>query len=150
MAFIQPVSMVILKANNEIVKILKSIDGKMPIAGKVTSDFGLKGIGIAETGIKALFDISKHVAIKATDKASDIVGRVTGTGKNDINLNISGTIKLEGGNKSADLDLSKLLDTPEFKRQIADIVSRRLNEVSNAGKARTENTRNNVASTYNK
>ena len=136
--------------NNEIVKILKSIDGKMPIAGKVTSSFGLKSIGIAETGIKALFDISKHVAIKATDKASDIVGRVTGTGKNDINLNISGTIKLEGGNKSANLDIAKLLDTPEFKRQIAEMVSRRLNEVSNAGKARTENTRNNVASTYNK
>jgi hypothetical protein len=30
------------------------------------------------------------------------------------------------------------------------MVSRRLNEVSNAGKARTENTRNNVANTYNK
>ena len=71
-------------------------------------------------------------------------------GKTDVNLNVSGTIKLEGGGKSVDFDLSKLLETPEFKRQLADIITRRLNENSNSGKRNMESERNNMASQYNR
>ena len=118
----------------------------MPTQSRVSSNFGLKPLEIASSmlSLNPIGIISKVLPKVDSHRGTEKLG------KTDINLNISGTIKLEGGNKSADLDLSKLLDTPEFKRQIADIVSRRLNEVSNAGKARTENTRNNVASTYNK
>ena len=71
-------------------------------------------------------------------------------GKTDINLNVSGTIKLEGGGNSTNLDLSKLINTPEFKRQIADIITRRINESSNSGKRNMESERNNMAEQYNR
>lgn len=132
--------------NEDIVRILRSIDHKMPTQSRISSNFGLKPLEIASSmlSLNPIGIISKVLPKVDSPRGAEKLG------KTDINLNISGTIKLEGGNKSANLDIAKLLDTPEFKRQIAEIVSRRLNEVSNAGKARTENTRNNVANTYNK
>lgn len=84
---------------------------------------------------------------KGSDTTSNAISTV---GSTSINLNVSGTIKLEGGGKSVDFDLSKLIDTPEFKRQLADIVTRRINEDSNSGKRNMESERNNMASQYNK
>ena len=83
-------------------------------------------------------------------KSSEAVISRPTLGKTDVNLNVSGTIKLEGGGKSVDFDLSKLLETPEFKRQLADIITRRLNENSNSGKRNMESERNNMASQYNR
>ena len=59
-------------------------------------------------------------------------------GPSDINLKVSGTIKLEGNGKTADFDISKLLDTPEFKRQLAEIIKKETNIMVNAGKERKE------------
>jgi uncharacterized protein (DUF697 family) len=59
-------------------------------------------------------------------------------GPSDINLKVSGTIKLEGNGKTADFDISKLLDTPEFKRQLAEIIKKETNVMVNAGKERKE------------
>ena len=84
---------------------------------------------------------------KGSDTASNPPSTV---GSTSINLNVSGTIKLEGGGKSVDFDISKLIDTPEFKRQLADIVTRRINENSNSGKRNMESERNNMSSQYNK
>jgi hypothetical protein len=131
--------------NEDIVKILRSIDGKMPTQSRVSSNFGLKPLEI-ESSMLSLNPIG------ITSKVLPKVDNPRGTeklGKTDINLNISGTIKLEGGNKSANLDIAKLLDTPEFKRQIADIVSRRLNELGNAGGYRKENAQTNTSKMYN-
>jgi len=99
--------------------------------------------------VKALSDNSNFLKV-APSKQEVSTPTTNSIGKTDINLNVSGTIKLEGGGKSAEFDLGKLLDTPEFKRQLADIVTRRLNENSNSGKRNMESERNNMASQYNK
>lgn len=132
--------------NKDIIKILKSIDGKMPVTSRASASFGIKPMQVEELGVKALKGMGDFLSVSA----GKVVSAVTGTRDNEINLNVSGTIKLEGGNKSVELDLNKLLDTPEFKRKLADIISRRLNEVSNAGKSRNETARNNTANVYNK
>lgn len=90
-----------------------------------------------------------HKVRPSTSSASEKKG---GTEKpTDINLNINGSIKLESpGGKSADVDISKLLDNPDFKRQLSEIVINRLNEMSNAGKRNMESERNNMASQYDR
>jgi len=66
----------------------------------------------------------------------------------DVNLNISGAIKLESGGKSADLDISKLLDNPEFKRQITDLITQRLSVQGGGGKRNMESEQNNKTQQY--
>lgn len=90
-----------------------------------------------------------HKVRPSTSSASEKNG---GTEKpTDINLNINGSIRLESPNgKSADVDISKLLDNPDFKRQLSEIVVNRLNEMSNAGKRNMESERNNMASQYDR
>lgn len=101
------------------------------------------------TSIKALPEPGKF--LKVSPPATTSVGTKTiGVGKTSIDLNVSGTIKLEGGGKYVDFDLGRLLDTPEFKRQLTDIIAKRLNENSNSGKRNMESERNNMASQYNK
>jgi len=68
----------------------------------------------------------------------------------NINLNVSGTIKLDAGDKFANLDISKLLESTEFKRQLLDVITRGLNENSNGGRRNLESERNNMASQYNR
>jgi hypothetical protein len=117
----------------------------MPTQSRVSSNFGLKPLEIASSmlSLNPIGIISKVLPKVDSPRGAEKLG------KTDINLNISGTIKLEGGNKSANLDIAKLLDTPEFKRQIADIVSRRLNELGNAGGYRKENAQTNRSKMYN-
>lgn len=183
-----------IKSNDDIISVLKSIDGKLSmISGK---NIGLKTktlespmispIDVMKKAVKGVSVLGKNLppiaaarvlgkasigkSIKekidsgvkglpitgnflkvAPSKDSDIgLSKQTSIGKTDINLNVSGTIKLEGGGKSVDFDLAKLIDTPEFKRQLADIVTRRINENSNSGKRNMESERNNMASQYNK
>lgn len=103
----------------------------------------------SSTSIKALPEPGKF--LKVSPPATTSVGTKTiGVGKTSIDLNVSGTIKLEGGGKYVDFDLGRLLDTPEFKRQLTDIIAKRLNENSNSGKRNMESERNNMASQYNK
>jgi len=110
---------------------------------------GLVGSKISD-GVKSLPINGNFMKVNPTKDSDTGVGRPSSVGKTDINLNVSGTIKLEGGGKSVDFDLAKLIDTPEFKRQLADIVTRRINESSNSGKRNMESERNNMASQYNK
>jgi hypothetical protein len=103
----------------------------------------------SSTSIKALPETGKF--LKVYPPVTTSVGTKTiGVGKTSIDLNVSGTIKLEGGGKYVDFDLGRLLDTPEFKRQLTDIITKRLNENSNSGKRNMESERNNMASQYNK
>lgn len=51
----------------------------------------------------------------------------------DINLNINGTLKLDGsslGNRKIDIDLSALLDEPKFKRKIIEMVTEEFTKVN--------------------
>ena len=102
-----------------------------------------------ETKISAIPDNSTFLKVRKTAQETSSKPNIS-LDKTNINLNVSGTIKLEGGGKSVDFDLAKLIDTPEFKRQLADIVTRRINESSNSGKRNMESERNNMAAQYNK
>ena len=139
--------------NTDLLKTVKSIDSKMPsrtsIAAKSIALSPLAPIEMASAAIKALPDLGIFKKVSPS-KNEEKVTQASSIGKTDINLNVSGTIKLEGGGKSVDFDLAKLIDTPEFKRQLADIVTRRINESSNSGKRNMESERNNMASQYNK
>lgn len=70
-------------------------------------------------------------------------------GPQDINLNVSGTIKLDLGGKQSGLDVNKLLDSPQFKAQLTDIISRRLNDMGNGGKYNKEGKVLNTQRMYN-
>lgn len=48
-----------------------------------------------------------------------------------VNVNVNGTLKLESNNNSLQIDLAQLLNNPQFKQQIVDMVSQGLNERSN-------------------
>lgn len=123
-----------------------------PVAAARLLSRGDKEVSIKEQFKSAVkpHPITGNFMKVSPSKSSDAgISRPT-LGKTDVNLNVSGTIKLEGGGKSVDFDLSKLLETPEFKRQLADIITRRLNENSNSGKRNMESERNNMASQYNR
>ncbi len=125
--------------NEEIIKVLKSIEGKMPTGTKVGDNFGLKVPELESSVIRSIGSIGKHVAIKATDTVSNIIGAATGADKQKIELNVSGTIKLEGAGKSVDLDFNKLLNNPEFVRKLTETISSRMRAVSDSGKPKGGN-----------
>ena len=113
------------------------------IAGKVI------GSKVGDS-VKSLPIQGNFMKVEPSKGSESSVNKPIKLDKTTINLNVSGTIKLEGGGKGADLDISKLLDTPEFKRQLTDIITKRVNENSNNGKRNMESERNNMASQYNK
>ena len=53
---------------------------------------------------------------------------------NDFNINISGTIKLDGGNTSKKIDINKLLSNQEFVSSLKDIIKTSINNDINCGK----------------
>ena len=53
---------------------------------------------------------------------------------NDFNINISGTIKLDGGNTSKNIDINKLLSNREFISSLKDIIKTSINNDINCGK----------------
>ena len=68
----------------------------------------------------------------------------------DINLNVNGTIRLDGGSgNQGGIDAASLLRNPEFVRQLKDVIVSELNRNSNAGRLNKDSERNNVARQYN-
>lgn len=53
---------------------------------------------------------------------------------NDFNINISGTIKLDGGNTSKNIDINKLLSNQDFISSLKDIIKTSINNDINCGK----------------
>ena len=102
------------------------------------------------SAIEGLPITGNFMKVSPTKESDTMASKPMSIGKTDINLNVSGTIKLDGGGLSTNLDISKLINTPEFKRQIADIITRRINESSNSGKRNMESERNNMAEQYNR
>jgi hypothetical protein len=143
-----------IKNREDLVKYVKSIDSKIGIKHSIgLTPLSLPRINpitdIITSAVRSLPIVGNFMKVLPSVRENGQSG-IQPIGKTDINLNVSGTIKLDGGGKVADLDISKLLDTPEFKRQLADIITRRINENSNSGKRNMESERNNMASQYNK
>ena len=53
---------------------------------------------------------------------------------NDFNVNISGTIRLDGGRNSKDIDISKLLSNQEFVSSLKEMIKTSINNDINCGK----------------
>lgn len=53
---------------------------------------------------------------------------------NDFNVNISGTIRLDGGMNSKDIDISKLLSNQEFVSSLKEMIKTSINNDINCGK----------------
>lgn len=100
--------------------------------------------------VRALPDSSSFLKVLPPVALASAATKAIGIGKTNINLNVSGTIKLEGGGKSVDFDISKIIEMPEFKRQLTDMITRSINENSNSGKRNMESERNNMARQYNR
>lgn len=80
-------------------------------------------------------------------KAKDIVGQPqyinpgnstnvvnnTTSSNSSVSLNISGSLKLESPNGSMNMDMAWLMENPEFKRKIMEMVQEGFNSRSNAG-----------------
>ena len=155
------------------VNILASIDSKLYAFGKLgeikgggnwllgKNPFALtaaikaasheKEIGGSQYGnyiVRERFDDRFKKVVPSLSEKID--NKINNIGPTNINLNISGTIKLEGGGKTGSLDISKLLDNHDFKNQISQLVANRINEMSNAGKRNKESERNNMAAQYDK
>lgn len=108
----------------------------------------IKGLSVKGPEIKPLSSIGQ--ATNFSPMQSPWTANNAPTAPSDINLNVSGTIRLEGGGNSANIDVNSLLNSPQFKRQITDLITSRLNESSNGGKKNLESYRNNMAGQYNK
>ena len=67
----------------------------------------------------------------------------------DINLNINGSIRLEGQGLGANFNLNELLKDEGFKRQLTEIVKSRLNTEGNASKMNKESSTINTQKIYN-
>ena len=68
----------------------------------------------------------------------------------DINLNINGSIRLEGNGLNGNFNLNELLKDEGFKRQMANIVKERLNAEGNASKLNKESSIINTQKMYNR
>lgn len=71
-------------------------------------------------------------------------------GPSNIKLDVSGTIKLDLGGKSANVDANKLLNSTEFQNKLAEIITRKLNNEGNGGKYNKEGRIQNTQKIYNK
>lgn len=145
-------------AVNDIVAVLKQINGRA-----TSIDSSLKSVGI-----KPVSDMLPNIGV-GLDSLSGLVTAVPNSGNalrvapvermvggndnmkqtpTDINLNVNGTIRLDGGTNSANLDVGKLLNDPQFKRELLDMLRKEMSMVSNGGKRRQESEWYNMTSGY--
>lgn len=109
----------------------------------------IKELSIKGPEVKSLPVVGAATAIRDYNTNASYQSGKTGRPSSvKMSLEVSGTIKLDLGGRQTSISADELLRSPEFKRQLADMVSGRLNESSNAGKRNLESQRNNVASQY--
>ena len=131
--------------NEQIIKILKSIEGKMPGSSPIASNFGLKPLEIAGSVMKSLPIFGPMLKVAEGVGGALLGGAGANVGPAEIKLNVSGTIKLEGAGKSADFDFNKLLDNPEFKRKLTEVITERIRTEYNGGVKKGGNGRDALA-----
>lgn len=103
--------------------------------GEQNTLFKMLSLGIAPIKLAAKGAESLPVIGKAMHIAKQLGGEALSIGKQSIDLNVSGTIKLDAGNgNTAMLDASKLLNDQRFISKIAELVSDAANRNVNVGK----------------
>lgn len=67
-----------------------------------------------------------------------------------IDLNISGTLKIQGvGGKTQDLDINKLFDTPEFRNQLYELINNKFGRGGTVTNTRDKNSVQGIIGNYN-
>lgn len=67
-----------------------------------------------------------------------------------IDLNISGTLKIQGvGGKTQDLDINKLFDTPEFRNQLYELINNKFGRGGTVTNTRDKNSVQGIIGSYN-
>ena len=118
------------------------------VAAGIGSAFGNLAAAKNNPEVSSIPVVGQRQVVKDRDQSRYNIGP-SNIGPQDINLNVSGTIKLDLGGKQSGLDVNKLLDSPQFKAQLTDIISRRLNDMGNGGKYNKEGKVLNTQRMYN-
>ena len=103
--------------------------------GEQNTLFKMLSLGIAPVKLAAKGVESLPIIGQAMHIVKQLGGSALSIGKQSIDLNVSGTIKLDAGNgNTAMLDAGKLLNDQRFISKIAELVSDAANRNVNAGK----------------
>ena len=87
-----------------------------------------KNGGLVTSEIKSNEPMGKQLKVaENTNGGSNVSAEVGKVEVAPINLNIDGTIKLDGKNGSKDIDARELLSNPEFIRNLKDILTKEIN-----------------------
>lgn len=108
------------------------------------------GVNPISPKVKSLPIVGSKQYIRESNNSVNNTNNTFSFGGESINLNVSGTIKLDLGGKQANVDAQKLLDSPVFRSQLTQIISRRLNDMGNAGKYNKEGSPTNSKGIYNR
>ena len=98
-------------------------------------------IGDASSFVRNILSNSNDVKAKPVG-GKEYIYKPNGASKNgvteltvkDINLNVSGTIKLDGGNGSKNVDINKLLEDTKFISSLKDLIKQSINNDINNGR----------------
>ena len=74
-----------------------------------------------------------------TDSTSSNLKNVTELTVKDIDVNVNGTIRLDGGSISKDIDINKLLTDHAFIASLKDIITNSINTGINSGRYMNDN-----------
>lgn len=66
----------------------------------------------------------------------------------NIKIDVSGTIKLDLGGQTANVDAKKLMNNQAFITQLTDVITKRMSEMANGGKLNKESHKVNTSSIY--
>ena len=120
-------------------------------ANKVSTQFAVPTLGIGSKplpNVKSLPTVGTKQIIKQSETNRQVAPSTVGP--KNINLNVSGTIKLDLGGKHANIDAEKLLNNPAFKTQLAEMISKEFNTMGNGGKYNKEGSIRNTQNLYNR
>lgn len=126
-----------------------SVIGGAASGALMGSSFGLVGAGVGALagglyGWKQARDAKYAITGKTSDYSSQVETQGNQTyqqnsGLSDINLKMSGTIKLVSAD-GANIDISKIFNEPKNRKALAEIISKEFNKAKSGGAAINQNT----------
>jgi hypothetical protein len=99
------------------------------VSTALNTDNGIKTIPFGENSFRKI----------PRDISNDNGNKVTEITVKDININVDGTIKLDGGSSSKDIDINKLLSDHAFIASLKEIITNSINTGINSGRYMNDN-----------
>lgn len=120
---------------------LSSIQPNIPNDIKLKED-SLKNIYNKSQIIKPYSDYSSPTYIRKVENNTNNNGNLNSiqpNKANNINLNVNGTIKLDLGGNSRNIDFNQLLNDATFKRELVNIIMNQMSKNANGGRVDNNN-----------